>query len=89
VRGGRGTAVPILNFSAQREVGGQHQAPEPHTPAKDPIPIDKLINPNNKSTLTLHVHVFTAECEMSGAANLSPDVREHDFKENMIFSSLL
>jgi len=59
------------------------------TPAKDPVPIDKSINPNNKSTLTLHVHVFTAECEISAAANLSPDVREHYFKENMIFSSLL
>jgi hypothetical protein len=58
------------------------------TSAKDPVPIDKSINPNNKSTLTLHVHVFIAECEMSAAANLSPDVREHDFKENMIFSSL-
>jgi hypothetical protein len=58
------------------------------TPAKDPVPIDKSINPNNKSTLTLQVHVFTGECEMSTATNLSPDVREHDFKENMIFSSL-
>jgi len=59
------------------------------TPKKYPIPIDKSINPNTKSTLPMHVHVFTAECEISAAANLSPDVREHDFKENMIFSALL
>jgi hypothetical protein len=59
------------------------------TPAKYPIPIDKSINPNNKSTLSLHVHVFTTECEISAAENLSPDVREHNFKENMIFNSLL
>jgi len=59
------------------------------TPAKYPIPIDKSINPNNKSTLPLHVHVFSAECEISAAANLFNDVREHDFKENMIFTSLL
>jgi hypothetical protein len=59
------------------------------TPAKDPVPSDKSINPNNKSTLILHVHIFTAECEMSAAANLSPDAKEHNFKENMTFSSLL
>jgi hypothetical protein len=51
------------------------------TPAKDPVPIDKSINPNNKSTLTLHVHVFTAEYEMSAAANLSPDAKEHDLHD--------
>jgi hypothetical protein len=51
------------------------------TPAKDPVPIDKSINPNNKFTLTLCVHVFIAECEMSAAANLSPDVREHTSKK--------
>jgi hypothetical protein len=47
------------------------------------------INPSNKSTLTLHVRTLTAECEMSAAANLSPDVKKQDFKQNIIVSSLL
>jgi hypothetical protein len=51
--------------------------------------VTESINHSNKSALTLHVRTVTAECEMSAAANLYPDERKQDFKENMIVSSLL
>jgi hypothetical protein len=71
-------------------VAGQHHAPKPLYPCKkDPEPDDESINPNQKSTLTLHVHVYTPACGMTIAANLCPDTTEQDIKENEIFGSLL